>query len=93
MKLKIKRVTLSGSAEAIAFENQAKGFLVKNFSEAPVYVSFDEEFEDDEAIMIEAGYWQICVINENENAQEQNYTNIIYVKGTGDVEIQLVNFR
>lgn len=89
MKEKIKRVTLSKSTfEEIQFSTKASKFLVKNFSEGDIYVSFDANAKEENAIKIPSQFFQVVIINENMN----NYysRDKIYVKGNGEVEVQAI---
>lgn len=95
MDQKIKRVTLEGEAfEAVKFEDSLCGqWLVKNFSEDDIYVSFLEEVDEDSSIKIPAGYFQICVANQNYGGLNAWKTDTIYIKGTGEVEVQQLCFQ
>ena len=83
MKLNIIRQTLSGSKQPFEFELHKAEYIVKNFGSGDVYVSFDENATDDESIKIPTMMGQLCINVTNED-------NIVYVKGTGEVEVQQI---
>lgn len=80
MKLRLVRETLSGSKEEITFQHKGEEYIVKNLSEDAVYVSFEESATDDESILVPSMFGQICTCGAS--------VDTIYVKGTGDVEVQ-----
>lgn len=88
MKLNLKRVTLSGSTEAVTFDNICRKYLVKNFTSGDIYVSFDSNLVEDNSIKIAAGMGQVCLINEHYERSLAVRTNTIYIKGSGEVEVQ-----
>ena len=86
--MEVIRKTLNGSSEAFSFDNYGAKFLVKNFSDNDCYVNFDEITLDnkDNSIKIASGMSEIILDNE---FSPQGY-KIIYILGTGDVEVQIV---
>lgn len=94
MKQQIKRITLSGSDfQTIEFDHSAGKYFVKNFSDGDIYVSFDENVTENEAIKIPANYYQIVIANEYFGSNNYYRSNKIYVKGTGEVEVQQLCFN
>lgn len=87
MAQQVKRVGLDGSITQVIFPNQCGRYLVKNFSDEDVYVSFEESVELDTSIKITVGMAQVCIINER-NGAGQEKSNSIYLKGTGEIEVQ-----
>lgn len=87
-ELKLERVTLTGEKQAVTFDEKGKEFLVKNFSEDPVYVSFELDATDDSSIKILPEMAQICSRNGFLFAPDDVGVDTIYVKGTGEVEVQ-----
>lgn len=80
----VKRVTLTGSVKIVEFVNSSPKYLIKNFSEGDIYVSFYAPFTNNEAIKIASKFGQEVVANERFNPA----TNVIYINGTGEVEVQ-----
>lgn len=94
MKQKVKRLQLTGSTyEEFLFDTNCGKFLVKNFSNNPIYVSFDNSVQDDEAIKIAGGSFQVVIANEYFGSGDYYRTNKIYIKGTGEVEVQQLCFN
>ena len=87
MKLNIVRKTLTGAKEPFAFSFKRSRFIVKNFSSGPALVSFDQAAEDSGSIKIPAGMGQVCYIVDDEGSVG---VDTIYVKGTGEVEVQQI---
>ncbi|MCQ2270978.1 MAG: hypothetical protein MJZ52_07120 [Bacteroidales bacterium] len=91
-KLQVKRITLDGSTTTIEFPFDCGKYLIKNFSDADIYVSFDETFTHDNSVKIPAGYFQVVEGNEWLGG-EPFKTNEIYVEGTGEIEVQQLCFH
>lgn len=89
----VKRVTLTSGVNSIEFKYVCGKWLVKNFSDNDVFVSFDDNFTEDNAMKIPAGYFQMCVVNEYLGGLETYKKNIIYIKGTGEIEVQQLCFH
>lgn len=87
MKQSVKRVILEGGGQTkVEFDNPSSQYLVKNFSDEDIFVSFEEGTEDDESIKITKDYAQLCVINAYSG--QSAFTKEIFIKGTGEVEVQ-----
>mgnify|MGYP007133719522 CR=1 FL=1 len=88
MILKVQRKTLTGDSTAFTFDVVGQRFLVKNLSEGDCLVNFEPITDDNEdsSIKIPKDIGQIVLSNEYDGQG----TNTIYVKGTGDVEVQVV---
>ena len=94
MKQQVKRLELTGTTyEEFLFTKNCGKFLVKNFSNDPIYVSCDNSVQDSEAIKIAGGSFQIVIANEYFGGSDYYRTNKIYVKGTGEVEVQQLCFN
>lgn len=94
MLQKIKRETLAGSVfEEFEFEKPAARYLVKNFTDGDIYVSFDSTATTSNSSKISAGFYQIVEANENEDSMKAYMTDSVYIKGTGEVEVQQLWFR
>lgn len=84
----VKRVTLSGDWEEIQFDQKAKNYFVKNFSNNSIYVSFEENDSEDTSFKILSGIGEQIAINQSYLNKPEHNTDTIYIKGTGEVEIQ-----
>lgn len=93
MKQQIQRVTLEGEITEVAFDNLCGKYLIKNFSDEPIYVSFDEEFTEANSTKIAAGFYQVVIANEWLGGLDVYKTKSIYINGTGEVEVQQLCFH
>lgn len=84
----VKRVTLTGDWEAVTFNQKAKNYFVKNYSEGDIFVSFEENDAEDTSFKIKTGLGEALAINQSALSKEEHFTDTIYVKGTGEVEIE-----
>lgn len=93
MKIQLKRPILNGEPTAIEFKHSCEKWLVKNFTDGDIYVAFENSsaFEES-AIKIASGCGQVCFVNEHSSYSE-DVSNIIYIKGTGEVEVQQLCYR
>ena len=88
MKQKVIRKTLTGSLTPFTFDVKACSFLIVNFSDANAYISFEDGVEDSECLKVPPKCSRPCFYNLNSGY----YTETIYVKGTGEVEVQPIDF-
>lgn len=97
MNLNLKRITLTGTTTKVEFKEVCGKWLVKNFTDADIYVSFeagsDGELVEANAVKIKSNYGQIVIGNEELQYTNLFKTNAIYIKGTGEVEVQQLCFR
>lgn len=97
MKLNLKRITLTGATTKVEFKEMCGKWLVKNFTDADIYVSFEAgsngELVEADAVKIKSNYGQIVIGNEQYDYTNIFKTNAIYIKGTGEVEVQQLCFR
>lgn len=91
MKQQVKKVTLSGSWQKVSFENKATRFFVKNFSTGDIFVSFAENDTEDESFRIASGIAEEVAISYT-NIRGKYAVNDIYVKGSGEIEVQQLDF-
>lgn len=86
--LKVQRKTLEGESTAFTFETVGLKFLVKNLSSQPCLVNFEPVTaqNEDSSILIPKEVAQLVLTNEH----APTGTKELYVKGTGDVEVQIV---
>lgn len=87
MKQQVKRVTLTGAWQEVTFTNKATRYFVKNYSDADIFVSFAENDSEDESFKIKAGIGEDVAIS-YDSIRGRYKVNKIYLKGTGEVEIQ-----
>ena len=88
MKQQVLRKTLSGAFTPFTFEVNSCSFFVKNFSDSDVLVSLEMGTPDNEC-------WKIPSMMAEEvyyNKVSGYYPNTIYVKGTGEVEVEALDF-
>lgn len=85
MKINIKRVTLEGTG-SVSFASKSKVWLVKNFTDADVFVSFETPIVEEESIKLPSGSGQYCEIDERGGSV--GAVDTIYLSGTGEVEVQ-----
>lgn len=89
MKQKVIRKTLSGSGfNAVTFADKSRFYLVKNFSSSDILVSFDNTATDEECFKIKSGNAESVAVNFGGVDKEEYYTNTLYIKGSGEVEVQ-----
>ena len=91
MKQQVKRVTLTGDWLEITFTNKATRYFVKNFTDAAILVSFAANDTEDESFKIKTGIGEDVAIS-YDGLRGRYEVNKIYVKGTGEVEIQQLDF-
>lgn len=90
----VKRVTLTGSESPVAFTGHSVSkFLVKNFSDSDIYVSLETPLVEDESIKISSEMYQVIMDNEDVRFGGLHEYDTIYVKGTGEVEIDALCYR
>lgn len=84
----VKRVTLTGDWEAVTFNQKAKNYFVKNYSEGDIFVSFEEDDDEDTSFKIASGIGEALAINQSALSKQEHFTDTIYIKGTGEIEVQ-----
>ena len=84
--MKVIRKTLTGTSEGYTFDVPVVQFLVKNFSDNDILVNFENIVITNEpsSIKIPAGTAQLVIDNEYGGRAFKT----IYIKGTGEVEVQ-----
>ena len=92
IKQKVIRKTLTGAWEPFTFDVRSKSFFVKNFSESEIYVSFENNDEENESIKILPDMGEICFINAGYTLNGIYFVDTIYVKGTGEVEVEAIEY-
>lgn len=93
LPIQLKRINLTGEITEITFEYQSGKYLVKNFSNRDIFVSFEKQFDETKAIKIASGNGQVCFITEIYSQKDQAETKTLYIKGTGEIEVQQLWFH
>ena len=91
MKQQVKRVTLTGDWLEVTFTNKATRYFVKNYTEGDIFVSFAANDNENESFKIKTGIGEDVAIS-YDGLRGRYEVNKIYVKGTGEVEIQQLDF-
>lgn len=91
MKQQVKRKTLSGSWTEFAFPQPARKYFVKNYTSGDILVTFENDEIEDEAFKIKTGIGEEVSISSKMNVQAYSKSSI-FVKGTGEVEVQQLDF-
>lgn len=91
MKQQVKRVTLTGDWLEVTFTNKATRYFVKNFTDADIFVSFAANDSENESFKIKSGIGEDVAIS-YDGLRGRYEVDKIYVKGTGEVEIQQLDF-
>lgn len=81
MKQNVIRKTLTGEYAEFKFEKKTSNFFVKNFTSTAILVTFDSE-------KVDADAFKIPTMVGEELQLPFGKANIVYVKGTGEVEVQ-----
>ena len=92
VKQKVIRKTLTGDWEPFTFDVKSKSFCVKNFSDDPCYVSFVDDDETNESIKIASGMAEVCYITALTNLANSFSRDTIYVNGTGEIEVEAIDW-
>ena len=88
MKQAIIRKTLTGDWCAFTFPERGKKFYIKNFSEAPVYVSFAAESSEASAFKLNGNMGEEFQMSYAKKAWPFGMVYTVYIKGEGEVEVQ-----
>lgn len=91
MKQKVIRKTLAGEWETFKFEDKSRFFFVKNFTDGDIYVSLKEGCTEEESIKIKSGVGEEVAINYGGADIPLYKTDSVFVKGTGEVEVQALD--
>lgn len=96
-KQAVLRKTLTGDWEEFSFTNLSRHFKVKNLSSSDILVSFEkDDVDEDQCFKIASGYIETVQISDKDqnrnsfvinNNEDIFSSNVIYIKGTGDVEV------
>lgn len=77
-----------GGTEVFEFEGYTPDYLVKNFSDNPILVSFNEEITDTNSVKILPNTSEVVFVNAKKSASDCTETNKVYVQGAGEVEVR-----
>jgi len=88
MRQLVKRKQLTGDYTPFTFSQNCTHFLVKNFTSNPVYVSFEPNTPDDEAVKISSMMAESMAISFSGENNPKFAVDTIYVKGVGEVEVE-----
>ena len=91
MKQQVVRKTLTGDWEEFNFNYDCYSFFVENFSDDVIYVSYQEDDEEDDSILINSGMGREVFINHG-LVVPTLAARVVYIKGTGDVQVQALDF-
>lgn len=92
-RLKILRKEIAeNTLEEFEFDIKGFQFLVKNFSDNDIFVSFDEEESTDNMIKIPANCSQVCLLTKETSNIELSSDKIYVIceNSSADVEIQII---
>lgn len=86
----ILRKTLVGTSTEFTFNVKGTKFLVKNFSTGNIYVNFEPITNDNENTSIKIPKDIAQVVLSNEYHGNTLKADTLYIKGTGEVEVQVI---
>ncbi len=97
--LKVQGVELTADTlEKVVFDVEGLEFLVKNFNDFDIYVSFEDTTEEgtvntSKMIKIPGKNAQVCVINKS-SALQYNSSRCVYIyaEDDGEVEVQCIKY-
>ena len=65
MKQQVQRKTLTGNWTAFEFDYKCRSYFVKNYSDDDIYVSFENNDDEDESFKIKSGIGEEVAISYN----------------------------
>lgn len=87
--MKVIKQNVNG-VTAFTFDKLSDKFLVKNFSENDITVSFSAEMPANETVTIKAGMGQVIFENEHLGCCAAYAHDTLYIDGSGEVEVQAI---
>lgn len=90
--MKVKKVNLNGETK-VEFDTKSTNWLIKNFSENNLLVSFKEGCPEGDTITIQPGMGQVVAENTYLGGLECYYHKAIYLSGNGEVEVQQLCYK
>lgn len=91
LKQLVSRKTLTGNWEGFTFTKKSRYFLVKNLTEGDIFVSFENNDQEANSVKIKSGVAEEMSVTFDGIDKPDYYVNAIYVKGTGEVEVQALD--
>lgn len=92
-KIKLIRKNIKASTtEHFEFDVNGFEYLVKNFNDFDIYVSFESTNDTSKMIKIPAETSQICVINKSKAYDFYSQDVYVYADTAGEVEIQCIKY-
>ena len=91
MKQAVQRKTLDGSWTPFTFGSASVRFFVKNFSNGAIFVSFKNNDSEAESVKIMSMMAENVAVCFNGNNYPEARVDTIYVKGSGEVEVQAID--
>ncbi len=87
----MRKTCTAGKITEFSFDNSAKEYRVKNFSEGDILVTHKEEFVESEASKIKSMHGEDFNVNELEHLAKRLIVKVKAEK-EGEVEVSLVKF-
>lgn len=88
MKQAIIRKILTGDWEGFQFPERGRKYYVKNFTDGDIYVSFANDGIEATAFKMKSNMGEELQMGFATKAYPYGLVKVIYVKGTGEVEVQ-----
>lgn len=86
--MRVKRRTLNNETMAFEFDEYSPDYLVKNLGSSPILASFSEEITNDNSVKILEKQSEVIYINGSDRATANTERNVVYVLGSGEVEVR-----
>lgn len=87
----VMRKTLAGGWTPFEFQGLSKRFFVKNYSDNDIYVSFIDGDNENASFKVASGLGEEVATTFRNYERAEDYKTTIYVKGTGEVEVQALD--
>lgn len=91
MRQAVLRKTLTGDWTEFAFAKKGRFYFVKNFTDSDIFVSFENGTAEENSIKIKSNSGEEVSISYDAIDRDIYYADKIYVKGTGEVEVQSID--
>lgn len=92
MKQAVKRLTLTGEWTEYKFAKKALRYFVKNFTDGDILATFENDEVENEAYKIKKGVGEEVAISYGGVNARQFAVDTIYIKGTGEVEVEQLDY-
>ena len=87
----VLRKEINGTWTEFRFPEKSRFFLVKNLSDDDCLVAFDSNTDEDKCFLISAGIGEEVSKSFRKVECQDFYTDKIYVKGSGAIEVQALD--